>query len=159
MFSFRQMQNFHLIWTSLGRRPRNKPYQHLATGRRGRAGIGGMVRRASAAAPRVTRLAAAAADSRCAVWARKGPATEPTRVAAASAVRNTALTRPSAAPGIDRCKVVCWITSDMEPDRATVAAAGSAVASDDEVKSRKYAPAVAVRLAVSRLRGCARSRN
>jgi hypothetical protein len=47
----------------------------------------------------------------------------------------------------------------MEPDMATAAAAGSAVASDVEVKSRKYAPAVAVRLAVSRFRGSARSRN
>jgi hypothetical protein len=41
----------------------------------------------------------------------------------------------------------------MEPDMATAAAAGSAVASDDEVNSRKYAPAVAVRVAVSRFRG------
>ena len=41
----------------------------------------------------------------------------------------------------------------------TATAAGRAVASDDEVKSRKYAPAVAVRLAASRFRGWARSRN
>src|SRR5215469_796142 len=110
--------------------------------------IRGMVRNASAAAVTVTRLAAVATATRCAAWARKGPATEPLRVAAASPVRNTALTRPSTAPGITRCRVVCWITSDMEPDMATAAAAGSAVASDDEVNSRKYAPAVAVRLAV-----------
>ncbi len=39
------------------------------------------------------------------------------------------------------------------------AAAGSAVVSDDEVNSRKNAAAVAVRLAVSRFRGWARSRS
>ena len=49
--------------------------------------------------------------------------------------------------------------SVMEPHMATATAAGSAVASDDEVKSRKYAPALAVRLAVSRFRGSARSSN
>jgi hypothetical protein len=38
-------------------------------------------------------------------------------------------------------------------------AAGSAVLSDDEVKSRKKAAAVAVRLAVSRIRGWTRSRS
>jgi hypothetical protein len=52
---------------------------------------------------------------------------------------------------------VCGITSDMEPNMPTATAAGSAMASDDEVKSRKYAPAVAVRVAVSRFRGWARS--
>jgi hypothetical protein len=120
-------------------------------------GIRGTVRYASPAALRVTMAAAAATASRCAAWARKGPATEPARVAAASAVRNTALTRPSTASGMTRCMTVCWITSDMEPAIPRAVAAGSAVASDDEVKRRKYAPAVAVRLAVSRLRGPARS--
>jgi len=104
-------------------------------------------------------LAAVATAIRCAAWARKGPATAPVRVAAASQVRKTALTRPSAVLGMTRCMAVCGITSDMEPDRPTVAAAGSAVASDVEVKSRKYAAAVAVRLAVSRLRVWARSRS
>ena len=123
------------------------------------ADICGILRRASAAAPRVTRLAAAATAVRCAAWARKGPARAPTRVAAASPVRNTALTRPSAALGITRCRAVCGITSDMEPNMPTATAAGSAVASDDEVNSRKYAPAVAVRLAASRFLGWARSRS
>ena len=41
----------------------------------------------------------------------------------------------------------------------TATAAGSAVVSDDEVNSRKYAAAVAVRLAVSRMRGWTRSRS
>lgn len=47
---------------------------------------------------------------------------------------------------------VCGTTSDMEPNMPTATAAGSAVVSDDEVNSRKYAAAVAVRLAVSRFR-------
>src|SRR5215472_6932180 len=98
-------------------------------------------------------LAAVATAVRDAAWARKGPATAPVRVAAASLVRNTALTRPRAVLGMTRCMVVCGITSDMEPDMPTAAAAGSAVASDVEVKSRKYAAAVTVRLAVSRFRG------
>jgi len=72
-----------------------------------------MVRSASPAAPRAARLATAA-----------------------SAVRKTALTLPSAAPGIARCSAVCPITSAIEPDMPTAAAAGSALASDDEVNSR-----------------------
>jgi hypothetical protein len=39
---------------------------------------------------------------------------------------------------------VCGITSDMEPNLPVATAAGSAVVSDDEVNSRKYAAAVAV---------------
>jgi uncharacterized protein (DUF2147 family) len=62
---------------------------------------------------------------------------EPTRVAAASLVRNTALTRPSTAPAMTRCRVVCWVTSTMEPAMPTATAAGSATASDEELKSRK----------------------
>jgi hypothetical protein len=89
----------------------------------------------------------------------KGPAAEPMRAAAAAPVRKTALTRPRTAPGMTRCRVVCSMVSAMEPHMATATAAGSAVASDDEVKSRKYAPAFAVRLTVSRFRGWARSRN
>ena len=104
-------------------------------------------------------LAAVATAISCAAWTRKGPAAAPRRVAAAPLVRNTALTRPSAASGMTRCMVVCGITSDMEPNMPTAAAAGSAVASDVEVNSRKYAAAVAVRLAVSRWRGWARSRS
>ena len=50
--------------------------------------------------------------------------------------------------GITRCVAVCGVTSDMEPKVPMATAAGSAVASDDEVKSAKYAMAVAVRLAV-----------
>jgi hypothetical protein len=80
------------------------------------------------------------------------------RAAAAAPVRNTALTRPRTASGMTRCRVVCWTTSAIEPHIATATAAGSALASDDEVKSRKYAPALAVRLAASRFRGWARSR-
>jgi hypothetical protein len=45
----------------------------------------------------------------------------------------------------------------MEPNMPTATAAGSAVVSGDEVKSRKYAVAVAVRLAASRFQGWARS--
>jgi hypothetical protein len=100
-----------------------------------------------------------AAPVRCAAWTMKGPAAEPMRAAAAAPVRKTALTRPRTALGMTRCRVVCWMISAMEPHMATATAAGSAVASDDEVKSRKYAPAFAVRLAVSRFRGWARSRN
>jgi hypothetical protein len=81
------------------------------------------------------------------------------RAAAAAPVRNTALTRPRTALGMTRCRVVCWMISAMEPHMATATAAGSAVASDDEVKRRKYAPALAVRMAVSRFRGSARSSN
>ena len=65
----------------------------------------GTFRRASAAAQIVSRLAEAAAAVRPAAWARKGPATAPARVAAASPVRNMALTRPSTASGISRCTV------------------------------------------------------
>ncbi len=82
-------------------------------------GMRGTVSRASAAALSVRRLAAAATVSRPdapdapavpAAWATKGPATAPARVAAASPVRKRALTRPSTAPGISRCMVVCGIT-------------------------------------------------
>src|SRR5580704_16004490 len=117
------------------------------------AGIRGTMRKVSAAALSVTRLAAVATPGKCAAWARKGPTTAPARVAAASPVRNTALTRPSAALGITRCMVVCGITSDIEPNMPMATAAGSAVVSDDEVNSRKYAAAVAVRLTVSKVRG------
>jgi hypothetical protein len=55
--------------------------------------------------------------------------------------------------------VVCWIASVMEPALATAVAAGSAVASVEEVNSRKYAQALAVRPAASRVRGWARSRS
>jgi hypothetical protein len=99
------------------------------------AGIRGRVRWVSAAAVRVRRLAAAAAAARCAAWASIGPATTPARVAAASLVRNTALTRPRAASGMTLCRVVCGITSDMEPVMPMAAAAGSAVTSDVEVNS------------------------
>ena len=51
-----------------------------------------------------------------------------------------------------RCTAVCGTTSDIVPNIPTATAAGSAVASDDEVNSRKYAAAVAARLAVSRMR-------
>ncbi len=40
--------------------------------------------------------------------------------------------RPSTALGIIRCMAVCGIISDIEPNMPTAAAAGSAVASDDE---------------------------
>ena len=46
--------------------------------------------------------------------------------------------------GITRCMVVCGITSDIEPNMPMATAAGSAVVSDDEVNSRKYAAALAV---------------
>jgi hypothetical protein len=59
------------------------------------AGIRGTMRNVSSAALSVARLAAAATPVKCAAWARKGPAAAPVRVAAASPVRNTALTRPS----------------------------------------------------------------
>lgn len=45
--------------------------------------------------------------------------------------------------GITRCVAVCGVTSDMEPKVPMATAAGSAVASDDEVNSAKYAIAVA----------------
>lgn len=65
------------------------------------AGIRGTMRNVSSAALSVARLAAVAAPVKCAAWARKGPAAAPVRVAAASPVRSTALTRPSAALGMD----------------------------------------------------------
>jgi hypothetical protein len=71
-------------------------------------------------------------------------------VAAASPVRKTAPIRPRSAFGITRCMTVCGTTSDMEPNAPTAAAAGSAVASDDEVNSAKNAAAVAARVAASR---------
>ena len=77
-----------------------------------------------------------AAAVRCAASARNGPATAPVRVAAAWLVRNMALTRPSAAPGITRWMMICGMTSDIDPVMPTAAAAGSAVASDDEVNRR-----------------------
>jgi hypothetical protein len=54
-------------------------------------------------------------------------------VAAASPVRKTAPIRPRTALGSTRCRVVCGITSDIEPNMPTAAAAGSAAASEDEV--------------------------
>jgi hypothetical protein len=98
---------------------------------------GGTVRKASRAARRVVELATAAIPGRCMAWARKGPPTAPTRVAAASPVRKTAPTRPSTALGITRCIAVCGITSDIEPNMPMAAAAGSAVDSEDEVNSAK----------------------
>ena len=59
----------------------------------------GTDKRVSAAAARVTRLAMAANPVRCAAWARKGPATAPSRPTAASPVRKTALIRPRTAFG------------------------------------------------------------
>jgi hypothetical protein len=122
------------------------------------AGTHGTVRNVIAAALRVTRLATMATPLICTAWARKGPATAPVRVAAASAVRNTALTRPSIALGITRCIAVSGITWHIEPNMPIPTAAGSAVVSDDELNSKKNAAAVTVRLAVSRVLGWVRSR-
>jgi hypothetical protein len=119
------------------------------------AGIFGMKRNVSTAALSMARLAAVATPVKCAAWVQKGPVAAPVRVAAAWPVRNMALTRPTVALGIARCVAVCGITSDMGPNMLMAAAAGSAVASDDEVNSRKYAAVVAV----SRFRGYARSRS
>ena len=96
-----------------------------------------MVSRTSAAAAIVRRLAAAAAVSMPAAWARNGPAIAPRRVAAASPVRKMALTLPRVAPGISRCMVVCGMTRDIDPNVPMMTAAGSAVASDTELNSRK----------------------
>lgn len=85
--------------------------------------IRGMTRQVSAAALSVTRLAEAANPEKCAAWARKGPATAPRRAAAASPVRNTALTRPRTALGITRCMAVWPITSHIEPNMPTATAA------------------------------------
>ena len=125
----------------------------------GKLATRGTMSQVSAAAPSVTRLAAIATPVSRAAWARKGPAMAPRRVAAASPVRKVALTRPRTALGMTRCIAVCGITSDIEPNMPTATAAGSAVVSDDEVNSPKYAAAVAVRLTVSRMRGCTRSRS
>jgi hypothetical protein len=62
----------------------------------------------------VTRAAAAATAVNPAAWAPNGPAAAPARVAAASPVRKTAPIRPSTAPGMTRCMVVCGITSDID---------------------------------------------
>jgi hypothetical protein len=78
-------------------------------------GICGTVRKASAAALTVTRLAAAATATRWAAWARKGPATEPMRVAAASPVRNTALTRLARALGM---RLVITLIPDEDRQQA-----------------------------------------
>jgi hypothetical protein len=110
----------------------------------------GMVRKVSTAALSVKRLAMAAIPGRCTSWARKGPTTAPTSVAAALPVTNAALTRPSTALGITRCMAVCGTTSDIVPNMPMAIAAGSALASDDEVNSRKYAMAVAIRLTARR---------
>jgi hypothetical protein len=118
----------------------------------------GTVRNVIAAALSVTRPATMATPLKCTAWARKGPATAPVRVAAASAVRNTALTRPSIALGITRCIAVSGITWHIEPNMPIPTAAGSAVVSDDELNSKKNATAVTVRLAVSRFLGWVRSR-
>jgi hypothetical protein len=96
-------------------------------------GSGGTRSRASPAAASVTRLAAAAAAVSPAAWARNGPAAAPASVAAASPVRKTAPIRPRTVAGTTRCMAVCGITSDMEPNMPTAAAAGSAVRSEDEV--------------------------
>ena len=45
---------------------------------------------------------------------------------------------------------VCGTTSDIVPNMPMAIAAGSALASDDEVNSRKYAMAVAIRLTARR---------
>jgi hypothetical protein len=105
----------------------------------------------------MTRPATAAVTVRPAAWARTGPAAAPARVAAASPVRKTAPIRPRTAFGITRCMAVCGTTSDMEPNAPTAAAAGSAVASDDEVNGAKNAAAVAARVAASRRPGWTRS--
>src|SRR5258708_10911986 len=93
---------------------------------------------------RVMRLAVAARPENCAAWARTGPATAPQRVAAASPVRNTPLTRPSAAAGITRWMAVCGITSDIEPNMPTPIAAGWPAAGGGEVKRRQVVGARAV---------------
>ena len=49
------------------------------------------------------------------------------------------------------------MTSDIEPNRPTATAAGSAVAKEDEVNRAKNAAAVSVRVTASRFRGWARS--
>ncbi|MDP9842550.1 hypothetical protein J2853_001761 [Streptosporangium lutulentum] len=75
---------------------------------------------------------------------RAGPANAPTVDAAASAVMNTAPTRPRSATGVDRCSQVCRATITVTAGIPRRTAASSATGKDRALNIRKNAPATRI---------------